>query len=193
MFLLLIMAAVGSIILGMGMTVTASYLLMVVLIAPALVEIGVSDLLAHFFVFYFAVLSFLTPPVCLAGYAAASIAGASMLKTAFQAMRLGIAAYIVPFIFAYHPPLLLQGSPFDVIIAVLDAVVGIGIISVALEGYLFGELNWLKRIFFAIGGLLILIPSSIYITLLGIAISLLSIKMSWKGRAKSPIPHSFSL
>lgn len=184
MFLLLIMAATGSIILGMGMTVTAAYLLMVVLIAPALVEVGISALIAHFFVFYFAVLSFLTPPVCLAGYAAASIAGAPMMKTAVQGMRLGIAAYIVPFIFAYHPALLLQGNFLDVTISILGAVIGISLVAVASEGYLFREFNWLERIFFATAGCLIMIPG-IYTFILGIAIALPLIVMSWRGRVCS--------
>ncbi len=88
-FLLLLLSAIGAGILGCGMPVTAVYLLMVVLTAPALVEMGISPLLAHLFVFYYGVLSFLTPPVCLAAYAAASIAGSNMTQTGFQAMRLG--------------------------------------------------------------------------------------------------------
>ncbi|HEY5572998.1 MAG TPA: TRAP transporter fused permease subunit, partial [Anaerolineales bacterium] len=96
-FLLLVLAAVAAGILGMGMTVTAAYILVVILVAPALVQLGIDPLTAHMFVFYFAVLSFLTPPVCLAVYAAAAIGGTNLLRTAFQAMRLAIVAYVVPF------------------------------------------------------------------------------------------------
>jgi TRAP transporter 4TM/12TM fusion protein len=157
-FLLLILGAIGAIILGMGMTVTAAYLLMVILIAPALIQLGIAPLNSHLFVFYFAVMSFLTPPICLAVYAAASLAGAEMMKTAYQAIKLGIAAYIVPFLFAYHPSLLLQGSYLEVIHAVLTAMIGISLVAIGIEGFLFRELNWMKRMLLVLGGLGCMIP-----------------------------------
>jgi TRAP transporter 4TM/12TM fusion protein len=156
--LLLILGAVGAIILGMGMTVTAAYILMVILIAPALIQLGVAPLNAHMFVFYFAVMSFLTPPICLAVYAAASLAGADMMKTAFQAIKLGIAAYIVPFLFAYHPSLLLQGNIIEVIHAVITAIIGISLVAIGIEGFLFRKLNWVKRVLLILGGLGCMIP-----------------------------------
>ncbi|MBM4306719.1 MAG: TRAP transporter permease [Deltaproteobacteria bacterium] len=156
--LLLVLGAVGAIILGMGMTVTAAYLLMVILIAPALVQLGVAPLNAHLFVFYFAVMSFLTPPICLAVYAAASLAGADMMKTAYQAIKLGIGAYIVPFLFAYHPSLLLQGNMFDIIHAVMTAMIGISLVAIGIEGFLFKKLTWVKRILLILGGLGCMIP-----------------------------------
>jgi TRAP-type uncharacterized transport system fused permease subunit len=149
---------VGAIILGMGMTVTAAYLLMVILIAPALIQLGVAPLNAHLFVFYFAVMSFLTPPICLAVYAAASLAGADMMKTAYQAIKLGIAAYIVPFLFAYHPSLLLQGSLMDIIHATMTALIGISLLAIGVEGFLFRKLVWFKRVFLILGGLGCMIP-----------------------------------
>jgi TRAP transporter 4TM/12TM fusion protein len=178
-FVLLSLAAAGAIILGMGMTVVAAYLLMVILIAPALTTLGMAPLNAHLFVFYFAVMSFITPPVCLAVYAAASIGKADMLKTGYAAIRLAIAAYIVPFIFAYHPALLLQGSFFEVLEAVVTALIGIGLIAVALEGYLFRPLNLLKRILISGGGLLSLIPGW-KTDLLGLAIALPFIIWEWR-------------
>jgi len=178
-FILLVLAAAGAIILGMGMTVTAAYLLMVILIAPALTTMGMVPLNAHLFVFYFAVMSFLTPPVCLAVYAAASIGKADMLKTGFAAIRLAIAAYIVPFIFAYHPALLLQGSFFEVLEAVVTALIGIGLIATAVEGYLFRPLGWLKRVLLSGGGLLSLIPGW-KTDLLGLAIALPIVFWEWK-------------
>jgi TRAP transporter 4TM/12TM fusion protein len=170
-FLLLLFAAIGASILGMGMTVTAAYLLMVVLIAPALVDSGIPGLIAHFFVFYYAILSFLTPPVCLAAYAAASLAGASMFKTALQSMKLGIAAYIIPFIFAYRPALLLQGSLFDIVEGAVSAIAGIYVISMGLEGYLFRSLSWPKRMIFFCGGGVMIIPGLIF-DAVGIAIAI---------------------
>jgi len=157
-FLLLILGAIGAIILGMGMTVTAAYLLMVILIAPALIQLGIAPLNAHLFVFYFAVMSFLTPPVCLAVYAAASLAEADMMKTAFQAIKLGVAAYIVPFLFAYHPSLLLQGNILEIIHAIITAMIGISLVAIGVEGFLFRELNWLKRGLLILGGLGCMIP-----------------------------------
>ena len=178
-FILLVLAAVGAIILGMGVPLTASYLLMVILIAPALTRLGIPPLSAHMFVFYFAVMSFLTPPVCLAVYAAASIGKANMLKTGFQAVRLAIGAFIVPFIFAYHPALLLQGSFFEVVEATVTALIGIALIATAVEGYLFRPLNWLRRVLLCGGGLLSLIPGW-KTDLLGLAIALPIVFWEWK-------------
>lgn len=177
--LLLVLGAAGAIILGMGMTVTAAYILMIILIAPALIQLGIPPLSAHLFVFYFAVMSFLTPPICLAVYAAASLAGADMMKTAFQAIKLGIAAYIVPFLFAYHPSLLLQGNIFDILHAVMTAMIGISLLAIGAEGFLFRELNWVKRGLLILGGLGCLIPgwrSDIVGLIVGIPIVLLE----WK-------------
>lgn len=181
--ILLILAAIGAIILGMGMTVTAAYIFMVILIAPALVQLGMEQLNAHLFVFYFAVMSFLTPPICLAVYAAASIAGADMMKTALQAIKLGIAAYIVPFIFAYHPALLLKGTLSEVILAAVTSIIGITFIAISVEGYLFTQLNWLKRIIICIGGIFTLIPGW-KTDLLGLVIALPVIFQEWSKNRK---------
>jgi TRAP transporter 4TM/12TM fusion protein len=178
-FILLILAAIGAIILGMGMTVTAAYIFMVILIAPALIQLGVAPLNAHLFVFYFAVMSFLTPPICLAVYAAASLAGADMMKTAFQAIKLGIAAYIVPFLFAYHPSLLLQGNILGIIHAVITAMIGISLLAIGIEGFLFRKLNWLKRVFLILGGLGCMTPGW-RSDLIGLAIGIPIILWEWK-------------
>jgi len=181
LFLLLFLSAIGASILGMGMTVTAAYLLMVVLAAPALTSMGIPPLLAHFFVFYFGVLSFLTPPVCLAAYAAASLAGANMIQTAFQSMWLGIAAYIVPFIFAYKPALLLMGTPFEVIEACGTAILGISFIAIGLEGFLFSPMNMLKRGIFILGGLILMVPGLIF-DAIGLCLVLPLFLMEWRSK-----------
>ena len=178
-FLLLVLAAAGAVVLGMGMTVTAAYLLMVILIAPALTTTGVAPLNAHLFVFYFAVMSFITPPVCLAVYAASSIGKADMFKTGYQAIRLSIAAYIVPFIFVYHPALLLQGGAIEVAIAVVTAMIGICLVAVAVEGYLFRPLDWVRRILICGGGILSLIPGW-KTDLIGLAIVLPILFWEWR-------------
>lgn len=182
-FLLLVLAAAGAVVLGMGMTVTAAYLLMVILIAPALTITGVAPLNAHLFVFYFAVMSFVTPPVCMAVYAAASIGKADMFKTGYQAIRLSIAAYIVPFIFVYHPALLLQGTVLEVLEAVVTAVIGISLVAIAVEGYLFRPLDWVRRILLCGGGIITMIPGW-KTDLLGLAIALPIVFWEWKKNRK---------
>jgi TRAP transporter 4TM/12TM fusion protein len=184
-FLLLVLSAIGASILGMGMTVTASYLLMVVLAAPALVEMGISPHLAHLFVFYYGVLSFLTPPVCLAAYAAASIAGANMMKTALQSMKLGIAAYLVPFIFAYRPALLMKGTVFEVTEACFTAVIGVIFIGIAAEGYLFRNIGIMKRVVLFLGGIVTMVPGPLF-SAAGLMISAPVLLMEWRMRRKTP-------
>ncbi len=179
LFLLLLLSAIGASILGMGMTVTASYLLMVAIAAPALQNVGVSPLLAHFFVFYYGVLSFLTPPVCLACYAAASLAGTKMLDTAFQAMKLAIVAYLVPFIFAYKPALLLQGSIVELIEAIFFAIIGVYVLARGLEGYLFRPLGVVNRIVLIIGGIITMVPGYAF-DLIGVLISFPIMIYEWK-------------
>jgi len=185
-FLLLLLTAIGASILGCGMPVTAVYLLMVVLAAPALVELGISPLLAHFFVFYYGVLSFLTPPVCLAAYAAASIAGANMVKTGFQAMKLGVAAYLVPFIFAYRPGLILQGNTVQIIQACAATGMAISFIAIGIEGYLFRPLDLWKRALLFGGGLFLMFPGTIT-DILGICLALPVLFFEWSARRKSSL------
>jgi TRAP-type uncharacterized transport system fused permease subunit len=138
--------------------VTAAYILVVILIAPALIELGIIPIAAHMFVFYFAILSFLTPPICLAVYTGASIAGSKPMQTAWQAMRLGVAAYIVPMIFAYSPALLLIGSPLEIIRAIISGLMGMILIAIGLEGYLFCRLGWFERILSFGGGIGLMAP-----------------------------------
>ena len=180
-FSLLLITAGACIVLGMGMTVTAAYVVVVILLAPALIQAGMSPLVAHMFVFYYAVLSFLTPPVCVAVYAAASIAGSKPLQTAFQAMGLGIVAYLVPFAFAFNPALLLIGSPFQVISSTLLVILGIGALGVGIEGYLFGSLSWLKRILFISGSIGLFSPWGI-LRIIGMIVVAVLLFIEWKLR-----------
>lgn len=158
-FLLLLLAAVGAIVLGMGMPVLAAYVLVVLLVSPALTNIGMHPLSAHLFVFYFGVLSFLTPPMCLAVYTAASLANSNPMKTAFQAVRLGIAAYIVPFVFAFSPALLLLGPTAEILSAIIFSIFGIIVLSVGLEGYLLADLKAYERVLGVLSGVGLMSPS----------------------------------
>jgi TRAP transporter 4TM/12TM fusion protein len=157
-FLLLVLAAMGAIVLGMGMPIAPTYIMLVILIAPALVEIGIKPLAAHLFINFFGAMSFVTPPVCVAAFVAAGLAGSTPMKVGFTAARLGIAAYVVPFSFCYSTGLLLGGSMQGIVGAIVPTTLGIFFLAVGLSGYLFSKLNLMKRCFFFIGGLLLLTP-----------------------------------
>ncbi|MEJ2187178.1 MAG: TRAP transporter fused permease subunit, partial [Gemmatimonadota bacterium] len=129
------LTAIGSIIIGMGLPTTAAYVVLAALGAPALVNLGVPLLAAHLFIFYFGCISNVTPPVSLAAYAAAGIAEASALRTALTAMGLAAAGFLVPFMFVYAPPLLLDGPPGTVAVAVFTAFVGVTALAAAVIGY----------------------------------------------------------
>ncbi len=131
----LALTAVGSIVLGMGLPTTAAYVVLAALGAPALTELGVPLLAAHLFIFYFGCLSNVTPPVSLAAYAAAGIAGAPPLKTAFTALGLAAAGFLVPFMFIYGPPLLLEGSGIAIVGAAVTAGAGVTALSAAIIGH----------------------------------------------------------
>ena len=144
--ILLILTAVVSIILGMSLPTTVVYIMLAVLVGPALVQVGIPPLAAHLFFFYFGMLSLITPPDCIATYAAASIARADFWKSGWTGMRLGIVAYIVPFVFVFHPALLFKGTIVEIGAAIITAVIGVIFLSVGVAGYLFQRLGWTKRI-----------------------------------------------
>jgi TRAP-type uncharacterized transport system fused permease subunit len=155
---LLILTALVSIVLGMGMPTTAVYVLLAVLVAPALVQLGIDALAAHLFIFYFGMVSMITPPICLAAYTAAAIAQADSMRTGLEATRLGIVAYIVPFLFVFSPTLLLKGSAVDVGLAAITAMAGTVLIGVALTGYLFQKIAGTKRALLGLAALALLFP-----------------------------------
>jgi TRAP transporter 4TM/12TM fusion protein len=135
---LLLMGALTCFILGMGMTVTAAYIFLAIILAPALIKAGLEPLPVHMFLLYWGMLSFITPPVALAAFAAASVAKADPMATGFEAMRLGTIIYFIPFFFVYNPALLLQGPWGEIAIVCTTAVVGIILLGSALQGYLVG-------------------------------------------------------
>lgn len=145
LFAALLLTAAGSIVLGMGLPTTAAYVVLAALGAPALTELGVPLLSAHLFIFYFGAISNVTPPVSLAAYAAAGIADAPALRTALSAMVLAAAGFLVPFMFVYGPPLLLVGSPFEVVLAVLTGSAGVTALAAATMGFARKPLGLLAR------------------------------------------------
>ncbi|MBR4099542.1 MAG: TRAP transporter fused permease subunit [Clostridia bacterium] len=147
------------IILGMGVPTTANYCIMAATCAPILIKMGVPDLAAHFFVFYFGIVADLTPPVALAAYAGAAIAQANPMKTAFTATKLAIGAFIVPYVFALNPAMLfINTNVGEVILICITSVIGIFGVSAALEGYFLHRMSWYERILSAVGGLLLIYP-----------------------------------
>lgn len=154
----LIFTMLTSIILGMGLPTVAAYIVQVPLTIPAIIELGVSPIAAHLFVFYFAAMSAITPPVALAAFAAAGISGANPMKTGMTAVRLGIAAFIVPYIFVYGEALLLIGTVPEVIVAVITAMIGIAGIAAAAEGWLLRHAFWYERLLLIVGSLLMIVP-----------------------------------
>lgn len=159
-FILLLIIAFIGLILGMGMPTAAVYVLLAVLLAPALVQLGISVMAAHLFIQYVGMLSMFTPPIAFAAFTAASIAGADPMKTGWTAMRLGILLYIVPFLFVFSPALLFTGSLLEIIFATITALFGCFMLSIALTGYLFNEVTFLKRILMGLSGIGLLIPAS---------------------------------
>jgi TRAP transporter 4TM/12TM fusion protein len=193
LFFLLCLTALASFILGMGMTSIPCYLILVILVAPALSQMGVVPIAAHLFVFYWALVSFITPPVAIAAYVACGISGGRPMQTGFIAVRLALVKYVIPFLFVYNPNLLLIGSFSDICIALVTAVAGVIILGIAAEGFLLERLNFLERLTLAAGGFMLFIPVIRYweVTAAGVALSAIGVlwhtKLFWRylGRGRS--------
>jgi TRAP transporter 4TM/12TM fusion protein len=159
---LLIIAALMCIVLGMGMPTVGVYVLLAVLVAPSLVELGFDPLAAHMFILYLGMMSMITPPVAIGAFFAASIAGAEPMRTGFTAMRFGWTAYIIPFLFIFSPTLLLQNpSATETIVAVVTAIMGVWLVSVGITGFLFRPIAHAVRVVFAAAGIAMLVPNTI--------------------------------
>ena len=138
-FMLLLLGAIACFILGMGMTATAAYVFLAVVMAPALVQQGLNPIAVHLFILYWAMLSFITPPVAIGAYAAASIAQCSPMRAGIEAVRFGFVKYILPFFFVYNPALVAQNAgPLQIVIVFAGAMLGVGLLAYALQGYLLG-------------------------------------------------------
>ncbi|MFL2849316.1 MAG: TRAP transporter permease [Pseudohongiellaceae bacterium] len=166
--LLLLMGAFSSFLLGIGMTVTAAYIFLAIVLAPALIQGGLDPMSVHLFILYWGMLSFITPPVALGAFAAASIAGSSALSTGFKAMRLGSIIYFIPFFFVLEPALIMEGSLLKTLTATLKVAIGIVLIAGTLQSYIIaigfidrpGSLGAAGRSLVIIGGGLIALPTT---------------------------------
>ena len=162
-FLALFCTMLACIVLGMGVPTTANYVIMATITAPILIKMGIPLLAAHMFVFYFGIVADITPPVALAAYAGSAIAKSDPMKTGLNATKLAIAAFIVPYIFAYSPALLFENISgwWEVTQICISALLGIFGIAAALNGHLYKKLSWVFRILLAVGGLGMMIPGTL--------------------------------
>ncbi|QOL81386.1 TRAP transporter permease [Pseudooceanicola spongiae] len=158
LFGLLVLTGLVAIILGLGLPTSGVYLLLASLAAPALVQLGVPDLPAHMFVFYYGMLSMITPPIAMAAFAAASISGASQIQTGLQSFRFGWIAYLLPFLFIYKPAILMQGSIWDVSYVFVSAVAALVLITGSIVGHARVPLSWAMRVLWGCLGLAMMAP-----------------------------------
>ena len=169
--LALVFAMMIAILLGMGMPTTAAYAVAASVVAPGLIELGIEPLTAHFFVFYFAVVSAITPPVALASYAAAGISGANPMETSMASFKIGIAAFIVPFMFFYNSAILMDGTYLQIGQALVTAIAGVFLLSSGVQGWFLGRTAvWFLRIAL-VAAALFMIEGGILTDLIGIGIA----------------------
>lgn len=203
LFMTLFLTMIASMVLGMGLPSIPAYIITATIAAPALANIGVPTIVAHLFVFYFGLFANITPPVALASFAGAGIAGGDPMKTGWQSLKLSVAGFIVPFMFVYNPAMLMidtTGLPmnatefpippiFDMISITITSIIGITALSAAVEGYFKCSFSFIGRIILAAGALMLVVPETvtdligavIVITIITINIKKLPIKLINKG------------
>ncbi|MGI9525347.1 MAG: TRAP transporter permease [Hyphomicrobiaceae bacterium] len=200
--LLLVMAAMTSFILGIGMTITAAYLFLAVTVAPALTQGGLDKLAVHLFLMYWGMISFITPPVAIGAFAAATVAKADPMKTGWEAMRLGSIIYFVPFFFVLNPALIGRGDATEIGVVLMTTIAGIVLIAGGLQGYLYGigkldgnPIGMVGRVLLVLGGVTLALPgnevigySHWQINTAAAAVTLIAIACSWLGRRPESSP-----
>jgi len=181
LLVLLVLTALAALLLGTGLPTTATYLICAILVAPALAKVGVPLLTAHLFVFYFGVVSDLTPPTAVSCYVAGGIAGESGMRVAFSASRVALPALIVPFMFVYSPALLLNGSVLEVLEASVPALLGMLAMSIALIGYWMSPLALWERAVAFVAGVLMVVPGLVNAGI-GLALMAVLAALHWRRR-----------
>jgi len=190
--MLLVMGAITSFVFGMGMTVTACYIFLAIVLAPALVHEGLNPLAVHLFILYWGMISFITPPVALGAFAAATLAGANPIATGWESIRLGVVIFVVPFFFVLNPALIGQGTAGAVAFSVGSALLGVWFLAAAMQGYLAGvgtlgsgALALAARVVLAAGGLVVAAPTGVLglgqvgLTLVGLLIAVPPALFAW--------------
>lgn len=177
LFLTAVFTALVVWVIGLAVPVTASYIICAVIAAPALMKLGVPDFAAHMFIFYYSILSEVSPPTALSPFAAAALTGGDPYKTTMQAWKYTLPAFLVPFNFTLHPDgvaLLLKGSPIDIVWTFVTALVGIFALAAGMDGWMFKKATWYEKVILVIAGLALVYPSLVYdvtgLALVGIAV-----------------------
>ncbi len=186
-FLVFLYVAIICLILGMGLGTLPSYVLLAVIVGPAISSINIGVIPAHFFIFYYAVIGMITPPVCFAAYAGAMLAGAPPFVTGFTAMRLGAVSFLIPFAFVFDNGLLLMGTPLNILLAVAAAGLGILLITVAHNGYMRKDVNWLIRLIFFLAGVSLLVPT---VKLYALPVGIIMLAMLWLWQRRRIVTES---
>ncbi len=192
LFLLLVLTALVSILLGMGMPTSAIYLLLATMIAPSLIKLGIHPIAAHMFVLYFGLMSMITPPVAIAAFAAASLSGARPMETGATAVRLGWIAYVIPFVFVLSPALIGQGTALEIVSAAGTAMIGVWIASCGLIGFMFSRLGAAERVLVFAAGILLLLPAhaiayGVWLNALGLALGGLIVGKDYLARRRRAV------
>ena len=188
LWLLVLISGIMALILGMGMTASAVYITMVATVIPILKSAGVPEIAAHMFALYFGVVSNITPPVALAAFAAAPLAGADPMRTGVEAAKLGIAAFLIPIMFIYQPALVLEGTLWETILATGSASIGLVAISAGFVGFLFAPLAITWRVALLASGISLILPVE-FSKLIGFAVFLIILFLNWKriGESESTV------
>ena len=159
MLLLLVLTMVVSLIMGMGVPTTAAYLVLASLVAPTMIQLGIPPLAAHMFIFYFGCISSITPPVALAAYAGAGLAGCDPNKTGYKAFRLAFCSFLMPYLFVYNPVLLMEGGVLDILWSLVTALIGAYLLASGFEGFFFRwSLKWFERPLMILGAVMLIVP-----------------------------------
>lgn len=190
---LLVLTAGVSIVLGMGMPTVAVYILLATLVAPALVRVGIEPLAAHLFIFYFGMLSMITPPVAMGAFAAASISGAGAMRTGFTAMRFGWPAFVIPFLFVHSPSLLLTGEPWHVMLDCATALAAVWLVAAAFTGHSLRPIGAWARLGYGLAGAALILPVGLadvarLTNLAGVAAGLALLATDAARACRTPLP-----
>ena len=187
--ILMVLTMIACVIMGMGLPTVACYVVLASMVAPALIQLGVLPIAAHLFIFYFGIISAITPPVALASMVAAGIAKADFVRTSLQALKLGLAAFILPFMFVMNPALILQGGILEVLQCIFTGTVGILSMSITLEGFFLEKVPVWQRVIFGIAAITLIIPETIT-DIIGLAVFVVAVllQIATRKRIRQKLP-----
>ena len=182
LFIMLIMGMISAIILGLGLPMSATYAILAVLTAPAIVALGVPPLVAHYFLFFYGALSTITPPVALSAIAAAGIAKADPMKTSIEAVRMGMVGFILPFMAVYRPGLLLLGTTFEIATSIFFVAVAVISLTFAAQGMVYRKLNIIERLVFFVPTVVVFASPAFIFDLAAVAVVIIAFIFARRGR-----------